>query len=548
MSKPVSWMIGSIMTAALCVNAAESLKIDCRQQAEALEIVYNLNGQNQAAGMLSGDTKSLKVTPDRNYLRLDNPSATPLKLQFRAEIQAVLIPDFHGEDIAVYPSGQAPKIHVPADNCCLLAMGGNGRHMTTFLWSDPTAAPLVEGFDAQKAVYTSVTFVLPPHQAFFIGVNAAARPIWYKTAEKISEKTPVRIGWTPPFVAPWRITFRKTTGIIKGENGMFDAWFLAPKTGKPYAIQKGIYSFNQETGNAWASAVNYFAYPFRMLESGQVMLRFPHYMSMAQGGYDAGFPALIYLLSPDMTKDWADGMKNCACPATDVVRTKDKKEPESELWPANALREYLPQGVCDRLFWRNAPDDHYPATCSVTASVEKIFYRSEQAGQRENIVKQFDQMNHFVVNIRNRLIDYRDRAVALEAQARKYDPKKFAFSRDAHDLLGAAIQDANKVITTNKPPAYVAELAGKNVALIDDAKLDDEAKEDACKKLGREIRTIGGIQDNAVARMRLYFKALRCRATLAMLSSDNPAERDFLMMLRDKTAMAMHERYSHEGK
>ena len=76
-----------------------------------------------------------------------------------------------------------------------------------------------------------------------------------------------------------------------------------------------------------------------------------------------------------------------------------------------------------------------------------------------------------------------------------------ALAADA-DKLDAVVNEIDRLYQLDrekiKQPTDV-EAMGNEVLKLAAAKMDGEAKEEAAKKLGRAIRTVGGTQDNIAA-------------------------------------------------
>ena len=279
---------------------------------------------------------------------------------------------------------------------------------------------------------------------------------------------------------------------------------------------------------AWAAGLGTFIYPC-YLQNGKAFAKKPFLSNMNKeyrSPVIGDSPFLIYSVNGN------------------------EKTPSGVTMPKNALFKMLSKEMVKSIEAVRSAKDIYPATCDITAKVEKIFYRSESVKEKNQIVKDFDRMNLFVLATRERIEEYvswqeRMRKM-LEEQAR-IEPQFKQATDELEKELVQIPQAYAKVKDRIKTPQYCKELTEKTIALIDST-LSDEDKEEQCKQLGREIRIIGGGQDSLLGIYRIIVKACRQYTTVKLMTSSNAAEIELLKNFRHETGLLLNDRLVMEGR
>ncbi len=463
------------------------------------------------------------VTADSSFAGI-SCTKTRIRLILEIKSEALVVPDQIGEDIVLYPPSGPGKYTLPADARYALNMLDHGNAILTVIWSSGQTI-LKEGrLAAGKTAPSGFEFMnieLPANEKLWVGTSVSPG-IWQKVTEKLNDMEFTALAWKPPFPAQWFIALKKNKGFISLENGQNDIWPLPERrNGKKPRIRIGIIISNPVTWKGWSSSFGGFIYP-GFIRNGKAFLRYPKFTVPVS--YDASFPPLIYPL--------------------------ENSNVSKITLPGSAAKKLLGKKIYNRLHCVKDSKAGYPATCGITAKIEKIFYRDETVKERENIAGMLEKMNMFVVTVRERIDKYltwHERMEKYFAAARKTSPELSGVINDFdHDLAGLKKLYSEKK-DAMKTPRYSAELSRKILGLIGSG-LDEEQQEEECKNLGREIRILGGSQDRTLGKMRILVKAVRQKATLMLMKSRNPEEIGLLMHIRKETARILHTRFGMEGK
>ncbi|MFA6568715.1 MAG: hypothetical protein WCS96_10925, partial [Victivallales bacterium] len=226
------------------------------------------------------------------------------------------------------------------------------------------------------------------------------------------------------------------------------------------------------------------------------------------------------------------------------------KTPSGVTMPKNALGKMLSKETNNSIEAMSSPKNRYPATCGITAKVEKIFYRSESVRGKNQIISDFDKMNMFVLTIRERIEEYvswQQKMQKMLEEQKQADPQLGPVISELEKELAQIPWAYAKAKDNMKTPPYCTTLTEKTIALID-ANLSDEEKEEQCKLLGRQIRTIGGTQDSLLGVDRSTVKACRQYATMKLMTSSDAAEKELLKNFRHETGLILNSRFGMEGK
>jgi len=481
------------------------------------EVLMSIKLQN-------GKELVLKMSASNEYINFtDNGFGGKLLVSHRSK--ALIIPDPISEDFVLYPDSVTNRINIPSDNFYFMNLLDGRNAVLSFLWKNENIR-IHAGKDAPGSDcfnYTEISLV--PGESVWIGLNAAEN-IWWKGDGKEAFKEEVEIKWTPPFPARWAVLYKKGMGMFPEEEGLMDRWFIIEKNPdkKPY-VPRLSYSWKTISWSVWTSGLENFIYPCNFV-NGKTIITYPTFSAIPQYYYDPKFTPVIYPF--DNAPETPPGMK----------------------LPLTAVKSLLGNDTYNRIICVTSKDDKNPGTCDTTAGIKKIFYRNEEKKEKEKIIKDIGQMDLFVFFIRKRIKEYMDwnRKIDDVLMAEEANNKNISdtvcWFRKGLSGMKWLYADGIKVMKT---PEYCSALSQKYIGLIDSA-MDEEQKEEQCKKIGSDIRTIGGRQDRNVAILRIIVKALRGRATCLYMFSSDEREKSVLGLIRKETSSILHEVFVVEGK
>ena len=218
--------------------------------------------------------------------------------------------------------------------------------------------------------------------------------------------------------------------------------------------------------------------------------------------------------------------------------------------PVKALYKVLARAASDPIMLHHSPKNKYPPTCGITEEIEKIFCRNESRKEQQRIKDDLGRMNLFVVSVRERIEEYvawqQKINVMLEEQKRLSPGLSALVAELEKDLSQIAGRYAHTKDTI-KTPDCCAGLSNQIIALTA-AKLTDEEKEEQCKQLGRQIRTIGGAQDTLLGVYRAVVKATRQYATVKLMTASDAKAKTMLETIRTETGLILNNVHTMEGK
>jgi hypothetical protein len=440
--------------------------------------------------------------------------------------EVLILPDSLGESMVFYPeSAPASAMNIPSDNHLLVNLCDQGNSMLALLWDSPKM-----NISECKAGnrFEAIALSADAKARFWIGA-LAAKSLWYKASETLNSTSFTALNWTPPFPAEWMLA----TFLDKGfhvDCPTSESWFLIPKENRHYGEFFSIdyccvVLINPSVWQAGASGLGGFVYPCYFLDGKTFATKtvFPNMDTSPVFGDSA---CLIYALRGSDTTLAGVTM------------------------PENALEKMLSKELNNSIEAMRSPKDIYPATCGITEKVEKIFYRSESVKDKGEIISDFTKMNMFVLTIRERIEDYVSWQRKMSRMLDEWEMH--------HPHLPGVADDLNREIARiafwyanvkdrMKTPPYCTTLTEKLIALTD-ANLSDEEKEDRCKDLCRQIRTIGGSQDTTLGVFRSIVKATRQDATRKLMATDDSITKELLENVRTETGTMLTGRFGMEGK
>jgi len=472
----------------------------------------------------NGGEAVVKISENSEYLNIaDNGFSGKLIVSHRSK--AVIIPDPISEDFVLYPDAVTNRINIPADNFYFMNLLDGRNAMLSILWKDENIG-IHAGKDAPGSDcfnYTEIALV--PGASVWIGLNAGEN-IWWQADGKESFKEEVEIKWTPPFPARWAVLYKKEHGLFPEEKGLIDRWFIIEKKpDKKQEIQMGFGLLNPTTWEAWASGLGGIIYPCNFV-NGKTIIMYPTFREHPAYFYDSKFAPVIY-------------------PFDSMPET-----PSGTTLPLTAVKNLPGDDIYNRIVCVLSKYQKGQATCATTINIEKIFYKSEEKKERGKIAENINNTDLFVCSMRKRIEEYME-------WNRKFDG--VLISEESNNKnISDTVCDFRKglsgikwlyavYIKDIKTPAYCSALSQKIAELID-KEIDADLKEEQCKKIGRDIRTIGGRQDRTLGLLRTMVKATRDRATSLYVVSSDEQRKCLLGLIRKETASILRERVGMEGK
>ena len=441
-----------------------------------------------------------------------NRGASPVTVKWNAA--AVVLPDVYAEDEIVLPGGKARKL--PPFVLLYLALL-EGEDATLACIPVKAKSPALLSGDLKTLTLSS------KNNEDYIFVLETGKGAWHRTLlpEKPGEFKIID-DWEPPFPALWCATVPVAEDFIPLGNGSWSTWNIVTVTekGRPKNYPARGTMTNRETRRNWNGGFEgTYRYPAEFLDSKLKLYHptFPRKMT-----HDLGREVYIYAW-----RRGADGN--------------------------NALPEaFLPPWVAANQLQRSTNTNYgmLATTCNVTAEFEKIFYRDEAEEKTKEIAAMLKSMQCFVESIRGRIEsgrEWREEMLRFAAEQKTLHP---ALAPDA-DKLAAAVNEIDRLYQldreTIKTPPDVEKL-GQQVLKLAVAKLDAEAKEEQAKQLGRAIRTVGGTQDNLIAKFRHVGKCIRRLAVDSFMDSESPEAAEFWQEVYRRTEALFQGYYGHDGK
>ena len=418
--------------------------------------------------------------------------ASPVTVKWSAA--AVVVPDTFAEDEVLLPGDQALALPPFAPLYLALLEGGDA---TLACIPVKAKSPAVLSGD-----FRTLTLSLKNNEHYVFFLNTA-KGAWHKTmlpAQPGEFKTVD--DWQVPYRTLWRAAVPIAKDFIPAGNGAWSIWNVITVTDnpkqRPIALPVRAVMVDRKTRNTWHGGFEgTYRYPAEFLD-GKVKLMHQSFKNKIV--LDTARPVFIYSWQPDRDR--------VAMP-----------------------QKHLPPWIAEKRLYisTNTGYGMTATTCNVTQLFEKIFYRDEADKKVGEIAAMLKSMQCFVENIRGRIdsgLEWREEMLKFSADMRKLHP---SLAKDA-DKLDAVVNEIDNQYKLNreriKTPLEV-EAMGQEVLKLAVSKLDADEKEEKAKQLGRAIRTVGGTQDNLIARFRHVGKCLRHVALIEYMTAKTPEAREF---------------------
>lgn len=439
-------------------------------------------------------------------------NASPLVVTWNAS--AVVVPDTFAEDEILLPSKDARNLPPFVPLYLALQEGGDST-----LACIPVKAKSPAELSADLKTLT-LRLKNNEHYIFFLNTGKGA---WHRTTlpDKPGEFKTVD-DWQAPYKLQWQVALPLAEDFVPAGNGAWSVWNVITVTDNPKQRPRNLpvraVMVDRKTRNTWHGGFEgTYRYPAEFVD-GKLKLMHQNFKNRIV--YDAKTPVFIYAWKP-----WSD--------------------------PVAVPQRYLPPWVANKGLYGSTNTGYgmKATTCNVTQLFEKIFYRDEAEQKVDEIAAMLKSMQCFVENIRGRIEsgrEWRLEMLEFSAAMRKLHP---SLATDA-DKLDAAVNEIDRQYQLNreriKTPPEV-EVMGQEVLKLAVSKLDAEEKEEKAKQLGRAIRTVGGTQDNMIARFRHIGKCVRHIAVVEYTTAKTPEAREFWKEAYQRTE-ALLQGYFCDGK
>jgi hypothetical protein len=413
-------------------------------------------------------------------------------LRIEAPCRFAVLPDFFADDIVVDANDlKADKASLPSENFLMHMLGG-GESMVLAVWNrrDEDVQVALANRDEGRVVQASEV-PYGPGGAIFVAL-LEGHGIWHHREVTSAEAGRiVRLDWSPPFFAQWRVDWRR-------QDGLTDSWqMLIEKPDGRFAKldwfgqsdEDGVPDWLQSGRNRWTALSGSHAYPCWIDKEGRGCFQA---FEKERGGIRG--PALVY-------------------PIHRATAT-----PLAALTVADMMRATLGVGPCEYLLDLEGQQKKMVGapTCVATQIVADIYAKRQQKTRRAEVQRALGDVLAFVQHIRTRIETYAifgRRMLAYLQEEEKRRPELAPFLKEMSSLalhIDEAIADKRKSIQS---PEEARRLVDQFRATLLDCEDDDALAR--CERILGSIRMIGGSQDFLVGKCREAVKILRQRATMA---------------------------------
>lgn len=439
-------------------------------------------------------------------------NASPVVVTWNAA--AVVVPDTFAEDEVLLPGRDARNLPPFVPLYLALQEGGNS---TLACIPVKAKSPAVLSNDLRTLTLRlknneHCVFLLNTGKGAWHQTTLPAKPGEFKTVDD----------WKPPYKLQWQVALPLAEDFVPAGNGAWSIWNVITVTDNPKQRPRNLpvraVMVDRKTRNTWHGGFEgTYRYPAEFAD-GKLKLMHQNFKNRIV--YDAKTPVFIYAWRP-----WSD--------------------------PVALPQRYLPPWVANQGLYGSTNTGYgmKATTCNVTQLFEKIFYRDEADKKVDEIAAMLKSMQCFVENIRGRIEsgrEWREEMLKFSADMRKLHPE---LAPDA-DKLDAAVNEIDRQYQLNreriKTPPEV-EAMGQEVLKLAVSKLDADEKEEKAKQLGRAIRTVGGTQDNMIARFRHIGKCIRHIAVVEYMTAKTPEAREFWKQAHFRTETLL-QGYFCDGK
>jgi hypothetical protein len=470
------------------------------------------------------------MLPSRQYVECE-PLIETRKLRVESTAQFAFIPDGLGNDLLVNAEKtREESIRWPSENA-LIQLSGDGNLILACLWRENSQEifSILKGEGVSRRIEaTEISCVGEKRESVYVAALRAPG-MWFKQPigelpqdglktipwRKMEEEQAggLKSDWKATFEATWFVDFRRDP------DSLIDAWPISTKK------DDGTWTYCIKSHSVWNASRECSPYPVYM-ENGKLHMRLVTFENFMKNNASDGPPDLTF--------------------KTDDVAIGYPWEPILNLY--KQAFSGTPQADLSGLLWPKRPQRAlFPATCTVTQKYEKFFDEGKELEHRREMLKEFKDMDYFVIGVRWRIESYMDWSREMQSF--------YAKEKSSHPGLAGIIDDYSRFTSrlesvykksakAMRQPADCLALVDQWIAMMDDPSATDKATK--AKKFSYDIRLIGGAQDATMCRCRQIVKELRQKAGYTMLGAANNESFNFALEVRRRCIDMLGEAFAHE--
>ena len=216
---------------------------------------------------------------------------------------------------------------------------------------------------------------------------------------------------------------------------------------------------------------------------------------------------------------------------------RSRATPLTAFCPTDVLRNTLGVGPCQYILQTEGlQTDTNPTPDNVMTWIEKQIARKRQKKSADEIRDLVQQMTQHVGHVAERIQRYAD--LGRDVQKLCTEGEASGSLRTAAATLkpiAAGLQQHATATEVTAAPQRVSQLAVQVAGLVDQTNPLAE-----CQRLGAELRSVGAVQDRALANGRMAARWLRARAK--MLAADDPPTADWVRKVQDLVDAALQDK------
>ena len=416
------------------------------------------------------------------------PVAGVARLRLQNAARYVVVPDFFGDDMVFTPDTlPRERIALPAENFFLTPLsGGSALLMCVSSARMQNAEAIIAGRGGGRSFAGCEVACTSGKSLWLASLDGAG--LWHDRPLPATDlQAAFALNWKPPFPAKWRADFVGTTGEAR-------SWYFLGGEGPDEDV----------------SLLAAQRCPCRIDGERAVV----HGPLLAEAA--AGLPARPLLVYP---------------------LDRSRATPLTAFCPTDVLRSTLGVGPCQYVLQTEGlQTDANPTPDNVMTWIEKQIARKRHKKSADEIRGLVQQMTEHVSHVADRIRQYAELGRDVQklcTDAEADDPLRTAAA--ALEPIAAGLQRNATAPDVTAAPQRVSQLAVQVAALADQASPLAE-----CQRLGAELRSVGAVQDRALANGRMAARWLRARAH--MLAADDPPTADWTRKVEDSVDAALQDR------
>lgn len=447
---------------------------------------------------------------------LTEPRGGAASLRVEAPCRFAIMPDFFADDIVIDAGDlSVAQAELPSDNFLLhLLPGGDAIVMTVAKTSEEDVLVNLSGSGEERKI-TSSEIRFGKEGKIWVGVMTGTG-IWHqRDIAREQAGQVVRLDWTPPFPAQWRVDWRR-------QENLTDSWEMVSERPDGRFAKHSVYG-GPETIPAnrrrWTTVLGEFNYPAWVDRTGQGYLQPFRGRALSFVG-----PAIIYPLS------------RVPATALDTFTVVD------------LVRNTLGVGPCQYILDVEGQQSAYKgrATCSVRDTLNPIYVQHQQLQRQAEIEKVLVDLMIFIRHIRTRIEGY----VAFGHETLAYLAEQKKAHPDWAESLGqieAVARGIDEKVAARKERIKTPDEAAAMVQEFRQTVLKDEGPEALakCKRFTTGWVDIGGNQDELVGECRWAVKMIRQKAGLVM--ANDPRVAEAAKEIRRRSQIVLRNPAGHES-